>query len=119
MLGFSRKKIPAPNWDETGVSALSEVAQPIKIAWEDVSGIFAYKKDCFAVDQIRLIITSKDWQIEFTEDDPTFDKLRDHINNIFTIASDWHTELVVSPAFELMWAVVYSMESKFNFKELK
>ena len=117
MLRLRQKHQSKPTWDEAGISAFADAGGVVKIEWQDVTGVFAYKKDRLTADQIRLMIKSKDWQIEFTEDDQDFSELRDFIAEKFGITADWHNTLICSPAFDTTWTVVYSAESESPFKE--
>jgi hypothetical protein len=95
-----------PSWDEAGVSAFVD-AIPVRIVWDEITAIYAYKKDCLLVDQIRLIVACKEWNIEFTEDDADFVGLRRCITDRMRIRKDWYEVLVLSPAFKTTWTVVY------------
>ncbi len=99
-----------PSWDESGFSALVD-ATPVRITWDEITAIYAYKKDCLLVDQIRVIIASKAWTIEFTEDHPDFDGLRTWITRRIEIRKDWYEVLMRSPAFETSWTIVYPTNS--------
>ena len=50
--------------------------QTQQLGWDRISGVFAYKSDCFSVDQICLAIGEelKRW-IEVTEDDEGYQQL--------------------------------------------
>jgi hypothetical protein len=47
---------------------------PLRLKWEQINAVFAYKRDCYTVDQIRLIL-GDDVQLtrmEITEDNVGF-----------------------------------------------
>lgn len=101
-----RKTVQTRSWDEKGLHAV-EGEESTSIGWSDVRRVYAYKKDCFAVDQIRLIIMGDQDAIEFTEDDQGFASLCDVLNKRLGVSDDWHTRLVTSPAFEMTFIAVY------------
>jgi hypothetical protein len=105
-----RPKVPPPTWDETGVFH-STGQETVFIGWQEVEAIYAYKKDCFSVDQIRIILVSDKWRIEFTEDDKDFCGLRMCISSHLKVRPDWHELLARSPAFETTWTVLYPYQS--------
>ena len=119
MLSFRRKMVPIPRWDKGGVSAFTASGTTIAIGWQEVTAIYCYKKDLLTYDDIRLIIASKDWQVEFSEDDSTFSRLRDYIGEVFAISPDWHRVLICSQAFETTWTVLYSTEPDSGSKETR
>jgi hypothetical protein len=104
-----------PSWDETGVSALLDTTL-VTIPWSEVTAIYAYKKDCLTVDQIRMIIASKDLNIEFIEGDTDFDGLKKFIAIRLTVRRNWYEMLILSPAFETTWTVVYPENSSIEIE---
>jgi hypothetical protein len=103
-------EVPPPTWNESGIFA-STGTETVLIGWQEITAIYAYKKDCLTVDQIRIIFASEQWNIEFTEDDKDFDALRMYIDRHLRVLPDWHQLLVLSPAFATTWTVVYRDES--------
>ena len=69
--------------------------------------IYAYKKDCLTVDQLRLVIMGDQDAIEFTEDNQGFPSLCDVLNERLGISDDCHTRLATSPAFKTALISVY------------
>jgi hypothetical protein len=66
--------------DEVGVTQIEglgdrEVQE--RIAWDDISAVFAYKQDCFAVDRIWVAVADRNGKIriEVSEDDAGYDCL--------------------------------------------
>ena len=102
--------LPPPTWDETGVFG-STGQETVFIGWQDVEAIYAYKKDCLTVDQIRIILVSEKWQIEFTEEDKDFDGLQRCISKHLKVLPDWYKLLARSSAFETTWTVLYPCQS--------
>jgi hypothetical protein len=72
-----------------------------------VRRVHTYKKDCFTVDQIRLIFFSDHNAIESAEDDPTFTELCDDVSRKLGVTDDWHLRLVLSLAFEATPTALY------------
>jgi hypothetical protein len=94
------------SWDEDGLHAV-EGELSTHIAWSEVRRVDTYKKDCFTVDQIRLIFFSDHNAIEFTEDDPAFTELCDAVSRKLGVPDDWRLRLVLSPAFEATPTTLY------------
>jgi hypothetical protein len=66
--------------DETGIMQMTHSGnstQTRRLDWSAVTRVFAYKRDCFAVDQIRIVIgTSDDYSwMEISEDDEGYESL--------------------------------------------
>ena len=105
-----RPKVPPPTWDEIGVFG-STGQETVFVGWQEVEAIYAYKKDCLSVDQIRIILVSGKWQIEFTEDDKDFRGLWMCISSQLKVLPGWHELLVRSQAFETTWTLLYPYQS--------
>jgi hypothetical protein len=101
-----RKTVQTRAWDENGVHAV-EGEESIAIGWSDVRRVYAYKKDCLTVDQLRLMIMGDQDAIEFTEDDYGFDHLCALLSERLGVSDGWHTRLVTSLAFETTLTSVY------------
>jgi hypothetical protein len=95
-----------PSFDDEGITAYMHDVR-FRIAWNEVTAVFAYKKDCFAVDQIRVVIAGKWGNVEFTEDDPDFDALRALLYAKLGISPDRYQDQVVSPPFETNWTNLF------------
>ncbi len=73
--------------------------------------MYAYKRDCFAVDQIRLVLGDdrrQSW-MEVTEDDAGFKVLIEELARRLPDsrgAHDWWDK-VASPAFQTNWTQLY------------
>ena len=102
----SKKTLQSRSWDENGLHAL-EGDLSIHIAWGDVRRVYAYKKDCFSVDQLRLIFMSDQDVVEFTEDDSGFPHLCALLNERLSVSAEWQIRLLASPAFETTFTAVY------------
>jgi hypothetical protein len=106
-----KRAVQTRSWDENGLHAV-EGDLSTHIAWSEICRVHAYKKDCFAVDQIRLIFLSDQHGIEFTEDDFAFSDLCAVVNEKLGIADDWHLRLVTAPAFQTTFTNVYPPSSE-------
>jgi hypothetical protein len=102
----SRQTAQIRSWDENGLHAV-EGELSTNIVWSEVRRVYAYKKDCLTVDQIRLIVLTDQDGIEFTEDDRAFADLCALLNKRLGISDDWHLRLVTAPAFETTFTPVY------------
>jgi hypothetical protein len=46
-------------WDDAGVTLFevpSTNAPPLQLRWDEMIAVYAYKRDCVSVDQIRLVL---------------------------------------------------------------
>ena len=94
-----RRPVLTRRWDEHGLQASGGTTH-VSIAWDQVRHVSAYKKDCYNVDQVRLLILSQDQGIEFTEDDPDFAGLCAFLSRKLGISDDWRLAVLLSPAFD-------------------
>jgi hypothetical protein len=89
------------HYDEHGISQISksdEQEGSVRILWTEITDVVAFKKDCFTVDQIRILIGSqnqKKW-IEITEDDQGFENLIDHLPGCLSTGY-WMEEVMFPP----------------------
>jgi hypothetical protein len=98
-----------PFFDEIGVTAyLNE--KPIQIKYSEITAIYAYKRDCFTMDQIRLVISNGELNIELTEDGANLEALNMYFERHLRVRPDWYQELITSSAFKTNFTVVYSVE---------
>jgi hypothetical protein len=102
----SKRIVQRRHWDHRGLQA-DEGDSRTYISWSDVRRVHAYKRDCLAVDQIRLIFLSDDLGIEFTEDDAGFSELRSMMSEKLGIREDWLLRLIQAPAFETALMTIY------------
>jgi len=109
-----RSPLPTIQCDLTGITKVPAVGDPERLAWDQIAAVFAYKRDCFATDQIRLVLGSEGsgkW-LEVTEDEPGFDAL---VKNLpihlpgCQAADDWFMSVAV-PAFETKWTQIFSRD---------
>ena len=103
--------------NETGLTQIvqqGDSAERTLIPWQDVRKVFAYKKDCFAVDQIRLVIEGADGnrRIEITEDDEGYKRLIEQMPIRipgFPVGGESWEKAALAP-FELRWTQIYTRE---------
>ena len=83
-----------------GVEFISEAGKVTSILWSDVEKIYAYKKDCFASDQIRIEIYSvnPEADILITEDTLGFAEFQKELSRRFpSISADWFGKIIQPP----------------------
>jgi hypothetical protein len=61
-------------WDDNGVALVGEPPTgepPLHLSWDQITAVYAYKRDCVTVDQIRLVLGDEKQQtwMEVSEDD--------------------------------------------------
>jgi len=95
------------SFDDEGITAYMQDVLS-RIAWSEVTKVSVYKKNCYAVDQIRVVIAGKWGIVEVTEDDPDFDVLQTLLCTKLKVCSEWYQDMAASPAFETNWTVIYS-----------
>jgi len=84
---------------------------PLQLRWEQINAVFAYKRDCYTVDQLRLILGNDlelTW-MEVTEDDVGFKVLIVELARRlpgFPTVYDWWDN-VAHPPFETQWTELY------------
>ncbi len=99
--------------DASGITQTvsSLYANEVRIAWSQVSQVCAYKRDCFAFDQIRVALWSEDSGvgIEVTEEDAGFEELIDALPLYLPgcLSRDKWFERVAFPAFALNLTSLY------------
>ena len=103
--------------DETGLTQImhsGKSTQTHRLDWDGVTRVLAYKRDCFAVDQICVVIGTADdhdW-IEIREDDEGYESL---INQMPTrmvgcaAPNEWW-ERVALPPSAAQWTQIYARE---------
>ncbi len=105
--------------DATGVTQHSVSAageHSIRFAWEQITAVYAFKRDCFAYDQIRLILgnESEEKWIEISEEDSGYQQLV-RLQPQFLpacLAEDASWQPVAFPAFETNWTQLSAKEAK-------
>lgn len=107
--------------DETGLTQIMHSGksnQTCRLDWDFVTRVFAYKRDCFAVDQICIVIGTADdydW-IEIRENDEGYESL---INQLpirmagCPAPHEWW-DRVALPLFAAQWTQVYAREPDDN-----
>jgi hypothetical protein len=107
---LQRRSDPVPlraEYDAHGITQATD-GSVVHIAWQDITDIIAYKKDCFTVDQIRLEIRSKEQNIVCAEDDQDLAGLTSAIATYLPdIKPDWYPVIASSPAFEPTFTRIY------------
>ncbi|UWZ85038.1 hypothetical protein [Occallatibacter riparius] len=81
----------------------------IRLAWDQVARVFAYKRDLFSYDQICFVIECTDFGIEVREGDEGYESLIAQMqSNIpgFPAQGQWY-EPVRLPPFAPSWAKIY------------
>jgi hypothetical protein len=105
--------------DDSGIALVSVPPgnEPtLRLRWEQINAVFAYKRDCYTVDQIRLIL-GNDVELmcmEVTEHDLGFDVLIAELARRlpgFPNVYDWWDE-VAQPPFETQWTELYRRRSQ-------
>jgi hypothetical protein len=105
-------------WDETGLTQIwgtDASERQVRLAWEQITEGFAYKRDCFTVDQIRLVLGNDELRlwIEVAEDDPCYKELLSELPSRLlgfpSVDSWWET--VAFPAFETKWTKLYARDA--------
>jgi hypothetical protein len=119
---FNGRKKPARyslQCDETGVTQTVESEdnnQIIQFAWSQVTSVFAYKRDCFTVGQICLVleVSNVNGGIEVREDDDGYKHLIEQLPTRldgFPTQDEWW-QGVALPPFETRWSQLYSRKSQ-------
>jgi hypothetical protein len=84
----------------------------IRLKWDQVANVFAYKRDLYSVDQICFVIECTDLGIEVREGDEGYESLIAQMQrNIpgFPAQDQWW-EGVALPPFAPNWTKIYSRE---------
>ena len=82
----------------------------IRLPWDQVINVFAYKRDLYAYDEICFVIESPYCRIEVREGVEGYAGLIPYMENHipgFPTEKDWW-EAVVLPPFEQNWTKIYS-----------
>lgn len=103
--------------DETGLTQImhsGKSTQTRRLDWDGVTRVFAYKRDCFAVDQICIVIGTADdydW-IEAREDDEGYESLINQmpIRMVGCPAPHEWWERVALPPLAMQWTQVYARD---------
>jgi len=83
----------------------------LQLKWEQINAVFAYRRDCYTVDQIRLILGNDvelTW-MEVTEDDVGVKvlivELARRLPGFPNVYDRW--DKVAQPPFETQWTELY------------
>ena len=113
------RKVPANysiRCDESGIYQTVKrdgVDEVIRLAWDQVANVFAYKRDLYSVDQLCFVIESADFRIEVREGDEGYESLVAQMQNSipgFPAQEQWW-ETLASPPFAPNWTKIYSREN--------
>lgn len=104
--------------DETGLTQIVQSGgntETNQFAWNQVTNVFAYKRDCFAVDQICLVIEASDLNryVEVREDDEGYEHVIEQLPQRldgFPTREEWW-QRVALPPFESQWTLLYGRKS--------
>ena len=100
--------------DAAGVTQQSGSAageSEIRFTWEQITAVYAFKRDCLAYDQICLVLGSeseKKW-IEISEEDSGYGQLVRLLPRFLPgcLAEDTWWQTVAFPPFETKWIQLY------------
>ena len=111
----SRAPAVSVGFDGSGVMLVTATSTA-HLPWQDVTGVFAYKKDCFSTDQIRVILSDETKQMfwEITEDDVGYRELIQALPQYLPeckTLTDWWPR-VAFPAFEPQWTQLYRRQAE-------
>lgn len=82
-----------------------------RLCWDEIAAVFAYKRDCYTVDQIHIALSDVNdrIRIDVSEDDGGYrvlvDELPRHLSGCLT-QDEWFLRVAV-PAFQLQWTELY------------
>ena len=112
--------------DDSGVTLLVVPANDephLRLTWEQITAVYAYKRDCVTVDQISLILGDDNQQtwMEVTEDDAGFKVLVVELARRipgWPGVYDWW-EKVTYPPFETQWTQLYRRAAPLDSPQFK
>jgi len=83
----------------------------VHLSWDQVTAVYAFKRDCFSVDQIRLIVSNESLRvwIEMTEDEIGYEEMISQLPRHlmgFPSADDWWRPVALPP-FKTNWTPLY------------
>lgn len=87
-------------------------SEVMRLAWDEIAHVFAYKRDLYSVDQICFVIECHDFRMEIRESDEGYESLIAQMeSNIpgFPPREQWW-EKVAFPAFAPNWTIIYRRE---------
>jgi len=100
--------------DESGITQISEKrgqSYRVQLEWEQITDVFAFKRDCYTVDQIRIVVGNsdlKEW-VEVTEDDEGYGALIVQLPLYLAgcpTPDSWF-QRVALPPFETQWTHIF------------
>ena len=109
--------------DETGLTQIvhrGDSKETVRLIWGQVRNVFAYKRDCFAIDEIRLLIEGpeKEHWIEVTENDDGYEHLLQQMPIRipgFPGQGEWWQRVALPPS-KTQWTQIYARERQIDDK---
>lgn len=110
--------------DESGLTQIpgSEAGEEhTTFHWNDIVGVYGYKRNCYAVDQIRLVFElEKGSTTEVAEDDEGFRELLLALPDSlagFPAEKEWWEQVALSP-FATNWTSYFGVPAANNIERL-
>jgi len=108
--GRERRTGARVSFDDSGITQIA-LSFHTQFAWQQITAVYAYKRDCFGIDQIRIVLgneTLQNW-IEITEDDEGYEgviaALPHQLPGCLAVEEWW--QCVAFPPFETQWTALY------------
>lgn len=99
-----RRAEQPPTWNEAGVSPADGGLLP----WPAVERVFVYKKDCYTVDQMRVVVAGQGVMLEFCEKDEDFTAFCACVTRQLALEKDLYLLLLAVPTFDQTLVEVYA-----------
>ena len=99
------------HFDNFGVTMVQS-STTVQLGWQQISAVFAYKRDCVFLDQICVVLVDESRQIsiQVAEEDDVYreliSELPSRLHGCLPLEVWWPR--VVLPAFETKWTRLYS-----------
>ena len=109
-----RNQVTALKWDERGLVQIVD-GEELRLEWTQIASIDAYKRDCFAVDQIRLLLGDSNALVlmEVSEEDQGYEEfvktLPHNLPGCLSL-EEWFSN-VAFPPFENCRMTIYARAS--------
>jgi hypothetical protein len=97
-------------FDDSGIAQITS-ASHTQLTWPQTTEVYAYKRDCFGIDQIRAVLgneTLRTW-IYVGENDDGYEELIATLPRYVpgcTVAEEWWQRVAIPP-FEAQWMALY------------
>jgi hypothetical protein len=97
------------------VDRFGDQEEQVRVRWDEVSAVFAYKRDCFAIDKIYIALAdaADKIRVEISEDDTGYESLISELPKYLPgclAHNDWFLRVAV-PAFKTNWTELYRRAS--------